>query len=108
MTSHFLPFLALVVTVSIFLVGTIITLHFKSKKENKEINTNKGKTDRDIEHLRDDVIDLKKEIDDIIENVQNGHIDYDSLQKQFSGFKEKYLEKLGRLGERIARLEGEK
>jgi len=91
---YILPVIALLIALVGVAIG-LIKLQRKSIKEDNQENFNQGKMESDIEHIQEELEGFKDRVNEIEEDIQKGHMEYDSVQKQIAD-----------LRVAIARLEG--
>ncbi len=81
------------------IIGIISAISYKfyreSKKENTESGYDKGTIETKMVYFKDELTNVKQLIQNIEEDVEQGHMDYDSVQKQIADIRE-----------RMARVEG--
>jgi len=81
------------------IVGIISAISYKFYRDSKKDHTisafDKGKLETTVEFLKGELKQLHKLIQNIENDMEKGHMDYDSVQKQISDIRE-----------RIARMEG--
>lgn len=83
----------------ISILGIVSVLSYKfyrdSKKDNTSSGFDKGKLEATTQYLKDELSELNKVIKNIEDDIEKGHMDYDSIQKQIADIRE-----------RVARIEG--
>jgi len=88
-----------VIGLLISIVGIISAISYKfyrdSTKDHRTSGFDKGKLETTIEFIKGELKQLYKVIQNIEEDIEEGHIDYDSIQKQIADIRE-----------RMARMEG--
>jgi len=90
---------AQVIGLLISIVGVISAISYKfyrdSKKDNTSSGFDKGKLETTVGFLKEELKQVNKVIYNIENDIEKGHMDYDSIQKQIADIRE-----------RIARMEG--
>jgi len=93
--SESAPIIGILVTI----VGIISAISYKFYHDSKADHTvsgfDKGKIETKMEYFKDELIHVKQLIQSIEDDVERGHLDYDSIQKQIADIRE-----------RMARVEG--
>jgi len=83
----------------ISIIGIISAISYKfyrdSKKENTKSGYDKGTIETKMTYFKDELTNVKQLIQNIEDDVEQGHINYDSVQKQIADIRE-----------RLARVEG--
>jgi len=83
----------------ISIMGVISIISYKFYRDSKKDYTmsgfDKGKIETSMTYFKDELVHVKQLIQDIVNDVEKGHIDYDSIQKQIADIRE-----------RLARVEG--
>lgn len=100
------PILGLIVGVSGIVIGILYKFYRDSKKDNINSGFNKGKIDTTIELLKEEIHYTHKKLQDIEEDIEKGHMDYDSIQKQIANIRERLQKQIADIRERLARIEG--
>ncbi len=88
MTEHFAT-IAILVTIIGIVVAVAVKLWLSSKKEIKSEGFDKGKLNSDIYHFKEKFSDLNKKLDNFEEDIQQGRIEHDSIQKQFADIRDR-------------------
>jgi len=88
-----------VIGLFITILGILSALSYKfyrdSKKDNQTSGFDQGKTETTIKHLKEELEQVNKVIQNIENDIEKGHMDNDSTQKQIADIRE-----------RLARMEG--
>lgn len=94
MTEH-IPIIGMLVAI----LGIVSAISYKFYRDSTKDHTvsgyDKGKVETSIEYLKDGLIHVEQLIQNIEDDVEKGHLDYDSFQKQIADIRE-----------RLARVEG--
>jgi len=90
-----LPITGLIISVLSILSALSYKFYRDSKKDNTKKGFDQGKTSTIIQHLKEELEQVNHVIENIENDVEKGHMDYDSIQKQITDIRE-----------RLARLEG--
>jgi len=88
MTEHFAT-IAILVTIIGIVVAVAVKLWLSSKKEIKSDGFDKGKLESDIEHFKEKFNDLNLKLNNFEEDIQQGRIEHDSIQKQFADIRDR-------------------
>ena len=87
------------IAVMVGILGVIIGITYKFYRDSKKDNTNtgfsKGKIESTINYIKEELTQITHQIQNIEGDIEKGHVDYDSIQKQIASIRE-----------RLARIEG--
>ncbi len=89
MSEFLLPVIALFVTVIGIISAIAAKFYLASKKENKTENFDKGKIDTQMSHFKEKFDELHKKLDNFEEDIQQGRLEHDSIQKQFADIRDR-------------------
>jgi len=93
--TEYLPIIGLLISI----VGIVSAISYKfyrdTRKDNSKSGFDKGKLETIIEFLKENIKDVENSMKNFQDDIEKGHMDYDSMQKQ-----------IGDIRERLARMEG--
>jgi len=89
MPQHFIPIFGLFVAIIGIISGIAVKLHLNNKNENKQTHIEKGSMDTEIDHLKEKLNQFEKHMEVLEEDMQNNHLEYDSVQKQIADIRER-------------------
>jgi len=84
-----LSIIAVLVTIIGIVVAVALKVWLSSKKEIKSEGFDKGKLESDIEHFKEKFNDLNVKLNNFEEDIQQGRIEHDSIQKQFADIRDR-------------------
>jgi len=97
MSEHLVSIFGIIISIIGIIVAVSFKLYLSNRNKNTILDIDKGKIDTEIEHFKEELTEFKKNIENIEEDIQKNHLDYDAIQLQIAD-----------LRERLARIEGPK
>lgn len=95
MSEHIITIFGVIISITGIITAVGLKLYLSNRTKNTITDIDKGKFDTEIEHFKEELGAFKKDVENIEEDIQKNHLDYDAIQRQIAD-----------LRERLARIEG--